>query len=209
MDKREQDRLRTRKAILDAAENLMREDGYAAVTSRRVAERAGLKSQLVHYHFGTMDELFQAAYRRSDKRFFESALKMVSSGNPLQEIWANARSTEGGEVVAEYIAAANHRKILQEELVQSWSRFGSLYETLIAKQLQESACDLGDLTPHVLSFIITAVGKSIIEEKGHGYNEGHDEVIAFMDKLILKIAGAPAASKPGVARRAARKPRSA
>src|SRR5262249_22294781 len=39
----------TRNAILDATEAIMREEGYAAVSSRRVAEKAGLKSQLVHY----------------------------------------------------------------------------------------------------------------------------------------------------------------
>ena len=50
----------TRQALLDAAEQVMREEGYAAVTSRRVAQRAGLKPQLVHYYFRTMDELFLA-----------------------------------------------------------------------------------------------------------------------------------------------------
>ncbi len=42
----------------------MLEEGYAAVTSRRVAAQAGLKPQLVHYYFRTMDDLFLAAYRR-------------------------------------------------------------------------------------------------------------------------------------------------
>ena len=41
----------TREAILDAAEAIMVEQGYAAVTFRLVEERAGLKSKLVHYHF--------------------------------------------------------------------------------------------------------------------------------------------------------------
>ncbi|MDT5336021.1 MAG: hypothetical protein QOD90_1526, partial [Mycobacterium sp.] len=44
---------KNRGVLLDAAEQLMIEDGYAAVTSRRVAERAGLKPQLVHYYFRT------------------------------------------------------------------------------------------------------------------------------------------------------------
>ncbi|MBV8930828.1 MAG: helix-turn-helix transcriptional regulator, partial [Mycobacteriaceae bacterium] len=44
---------KNRVVLLDAAEQLLLEDGYAAVTSRRVAERAGLKPQLVHYYFRT------------------------------------------------------------------------------------------------------------------------------------------------------------
>ena len=49
---------KNRSVLLDAAEQLMLEEGYAAVTSRRVAEKAALKPQLVHYYFRTMDDLF-------------------------------------------------------------------------------------------------------------------------------------------------------
>ena len=55
---------RTAQVLLDAAEQLMLDDGYAAVTSRRVADKAGLKPQLVHYYFRTMDDLFEAIFRR-------------------------------------------------------------------------------------------------------------------------------------------------
>jgi AcrR family transcriptional regulator len=55
---------KNRGVLLDAAEQLMLEEGYAAVTSRRVAEKAALKPQLVHYYFRTMDDLFLAAFRR-------------------------------------------------------------------------------------------------------------------------------------------------
>jgi DNA-binding transcriptional regulator YbjK len=41
--------LSIRGAILNAAEALRVEEGYTALTSRRVAERAGFKSHLVHY----------------------------------------------------------------------------------------------------------------------------------------------------------------
>src|ERR1700746_1245156 len=50
--------------LLDAAEQLMIEEGYAAVTSRRLAHKAGLKPQLVHYYFRTMEELFLEVFRR-------------------------------------------------------------------------------------------------------------------------------------------------
>ena len=55
---------KNRVVLLDAAEGLMRDEGYAAVTSRRVAEKAGLKPQLVHYYFRTMDDLFLEIFRR-------------------------------------------------------------------------------------------------------------------------------------------------
>ena len=45
-----------RRALLSAAQQLMVEDGYAAVTTRRVAAKAGLKPQLVHYYFQSMED---------------------------------------------------------------------------------------------------------------------------------------------------------
>ena len=55
---------KNRGLLLDAAEQLMIEEGYAAVTSRRLASKAGLKPQLVHYYFRTMEELFLEVFRR-------------------------------------------------------------------------------------------------------------------------------------------------
>ena len=50
--------------LLDAAEALLLEEGYAAVTSRRVAERAGVNPALLYYYFESMDGLFVALFRR-------------------------------------------------------------------------------------------------------------------------------------------------
>ncbi|MGK2908303.1 MAG: TetR family transcriptional regulator [Sphingobium sp.] len=40
------------------------EEGYAAVSGRKVAARAGLNASLIHYYFPTSDDLLVAAYRR-------------------------------------------------------------------------------------------------------------------------------------------------
>ena len=55
----------TSEALLDAAEAIMLDEGYAAVTSRRVAEQAGTDAALVYYYFGTMEDLFVALFRRN------------------------------------------------------------------------------------------------------------------------------------------------
>ena len=52
----------TRMALLDATERVLRSEGYAAVSSRRIAQEAGLKQQLVYYYFHTMDELLLATF---------------------------------------------------------------------------------------------------------------------------------------------------
>ena len=48
----------TRFRLLDITERVMIEDGYASVSSRRVAKDAGVTPALVHYYFATIDDLF-------------------------------------------------------------------------------------------------------------------------------------------------------
>jgi len=47
----------TRARLLDAAATLVAERGWGSVTTRAVAERAGVNQALVHYHFGNMEHL--------------------------------------------------------------------------------------------------------------------------------------------------------
>jgi len=61
----------TRQRLMAATEEIMREDGYAAATSRRVAERAGVRSALVYYYFPTMDDLFLAVLSDSGDQALE------------------------------------------------------------------------------------------------------------------------------------------
>jgi AcrR family transcriptional regulator len=50
-----------RRRLLDAAAELIPERGWAAVSTRAVAERAGLAAGLVHYHFGSVQSLLSRA----------------------------------------------------------------------------------------------------------------------------------------------------
>ena len=50
--------------LMDAAERLLYDVGYAGVTTRAVAEEAGVKHGLVHYYFGSMDELLTQTLER-------------------------------------------------------------------------------------------------------------------------------------------------
>ena len=73
---------KNRGLLLDAAEQLMIDEGYAAVTSRRLAHKAGLKPQLVHYYFRTMEELFLEVFRRRAEEALEAHAKLLHS--PIQ-----------------------------------------------------------------------------------------------------------------------------
>ena len=79
---------KNRSVLLDAAERLMLEEGYAAVDSRRrVADRSALKPQLVHYYFRTMEDLYLAVFRRRADQGLEAQAQALQSPQPLWALW--------------------------------------------------------------------------------------------------------------------------
>ncbi|MFD6218591.1 TetR/AcrR family transcriptional regulator, partial [Nocardia salmonicida] len=77
----------SRSALLDAAEHIMREEGYAAVSSRRLGTRAGVNPALVYYYFDNMDNLFVELFRRGADRSYERQLQALKSAQPLWALW--------------------------------------------------------------------------------------------------------------------------
>src|SRR5689334_15684353 len=100
----------TRAALLDAAERLLLEEGYAAVTSRRVASQADLKPQLVHYYFRTMEDLFLAIFRRRADQALARLDATLAAPQPLRALWTLSSEPAGNRFTIEFAALANHRK---------------------------------------------------------------------------------------------------
>jgi AcrR family transcriptional regulator len=188
---RTQENSRTRTAILDATEAIMREEGYAAVSSRRVAERAGLKSQLVHYHFGTMDELFLELYRRTEEDYFSRHLKSLTSSDPIGELWKFSTDTSGIELVLEFVAAANHRKSLRDELARGTERSRSIQNAILTRLLQDSGTDPVQYPPEILSFFISSVSRALVTEANLGVTAGHAAIFEYVEILLQRLRRKP------------------
>src|SRR5215471_3761473 len=101
----------------------MRSEGYAAVTSRRVADEAGLKPPLVHYYFRTMDDLFLAVYRRRAEQSLERHASALASVRPLRALWALSTDPRGTVFTMEFVALANHRKEIRTQIAHHAERF--------------------------------------------------------------------------------------
>src|SRR5689334_20633716 len=94
----------TRDALLDAAERLMLDEGYAAVTSRRVSNEAGVNAGLVYYYFGTMDELFIAVFRRRAQWMYEQQAVALSTDQPLWSLWSLIHDQPNTALNLEFLA---------------------------------------------------------------------------------------------------------
>ena len=77
-------------ALLDAAERLLVELGHAGVTTRRVAEAAGVNHGLVHYYFGSIEHLLVRVLERFTARLTERQRELYAAPVPFREKWRTA-----------------------------------------------------------------------------------------------------------------------
>jgi AcrR family transcriptional regulator len=174
----------TRLALLDAARTLLLEEGYAAVTSRKVAARAGLKPQLVHYYFATMDDLFIALVRRGAELNLERQAKAVASAHPLRALWEFASDPAGATFTMELAALANHRKAIRAELSAYAERFRALQADALRDVFGRVETDVGELPPELLAFLMTALAQMLVMEDALGVESGHKEARELITRLL-------------------------
>jgi AcrR family transcriptional regulator len=176
-----------RDAILDATEAIMIEEGYAAVTSRRVAERAGLKSQLVHYYFGTMDDLFVAVYERVEQEFLQRHLQAATSPNPLRAIWELSIHPKRTRLSQELVALSHHKKAISKITARVMTQMHSVDAAFIARYLDEAGVDRETYPPLVISYMINGLSRLLVTQEAHGVTSGRAEVLAFAERLLNEL----------------------
>src|SRR5947208_13040870 len=77
-------------ALLDAAERLLVAVGYPGITTRRLAEEAGVNHGLVHYYFGSNENLLVQMLERFTARMIARQEELYASDIPFVEKWRTA-----------------------------------------------------------------------------------------------------------------------
>ena len=183
----------TRAALLDATERLMLEEGYAAVSSRRIAQRAGLKPQLVHYYFRTMDDLVLAAFRRRAEEGLERQVQAISSDQPLRALWALSDDPTGTALMMEFAALANHRKSVRSEIARYGELFRRRQTEVLTRVMADQGIDAELFPPVMVMVLITGVSQILVQEEALGMTAGHEETRAVMEYLLDRFEGPPGA----------------
>jgi AcrR family transcriptional regulator len=189
---------KTRARLLDATEQLMLEEGYAAVSSRRVAGKAGLKPQLVHYYFRTMDDLFLEVLRRRAEQNLERYGRALTSDRPLRALWEVTTDSRGAAFTMELAALANHRKAIRTELARYAERFRRMQLDVVARVLDDSGISEDRCPPVVALLAMTGLSQVLALEQTLGITTGHDKTIAFVGRHIDELENAPLRSQSTV-----------
>ena len=186
---------KNRGLLLDAAEQLMVEEGYAAVTSRRLANKAGLKPQLVHYYFRTMEELFVAVFRRRAEEGLQVQAQALQSPQPLWAIWRFGTDPDFTRISMEFMALANHRKEMRAEIAYYAERFREEERRVVTAALQRygsvSGGETNDVPPIVWAVLMSSLSRMLVLEQAVGMSAGHAETRELVESYLRRLEGEP------------------
>lgn len=127
------DRSAAAQALVGAAVDALREEGFAGASARTIASRAGCNQGLVFYHFGSVANLLLAALDHvSEQRFAGYEAVVDAASGPTELVDAAARifrdDLDGGHVavLVEMIAGASSTPGLGDEIakrIAPWQDF--------------------------------------------------------------------------------------
>ncbi|HSJ93733.1 MAG TPA: TetR/AcrR family transcriptional regulator [Gaiellaceae bacterium] len=171
-------------ALLDAAERLLVDVGYARITTRRLAETAGVNHGLVHYYFGSNENLLVRALERFTERLVERQRALYAGDEPFPEKWRTAMR---------YLVDddAHYEKIWLELQALSWNdaglrerlaRVNAEWRAVLTEAFAEPHRELG--IPMPLDALVTLVmtfNLGLIVERLGGVTAGHDTLLDWID----------------------------
>jgi len=179
----------TRTALLDAAAAVMLEEGYAAVTTRRLAQRAGVNNGLVSYYFGTMDSLFIELFRRGAERSLARLKEALQSPQPLWELWELTHDFTGNALTMEFIALANHRKAIRAEIAEYSRTFRALQLEALSGVIKGYGVDPQRWPPASLILAMAAASRFLHIEDAFDVHIGHAELVAVIERELAALEG--------------------
>ena len=184
-------------ALLDAAERLLAEVGYAGITTRRLAEEAGLNHGLVHYYFGSIENLLVHALERFTTRLITRQGELYAADLPFADKWRTAMRYLVSEDVS-------YEKIWLELQALAWNnpdikarlaQVNAQWRAVLAEAFEEPHRELGIPLPleALVSLVMTFNLGMIIERLG-GIETGHRELLDWIDQWISRLRNPPTSS---------------
>jgi len=172
-----------RAQLLDAAEQLMLDEGYAAVTSRRLAAKAGLKQPLVYYYFRTMDDLFLEVFRRMSEQGLVRLEEALKAEQPIRALWDFYSDQSRTALTMELLALANHRKVVQAEIARAAEHFRTLEVRALDRLFKERGIN-PQIPSLVVTLLLTSLARGLVQEGALGISKGHAPTLAFVEACL-------------------------
>ena len=171
-------------ALLDAAERLLVEVGHAGITTRRLAEEAGVNHGLVHYYFGSIENVLVRTLERFTERLIQRQRELYAADVPFIEKWRTAmRYLVSEDITYEKVwlelqALAWNKPELREHL----AHVNAEWRAVLTEAFEQPHRELGiELPLEALVTLVVSFNEGIILERLSGIEAGHSELLAWID----------------------------
>jgi TetR/AcrR family transcriptional regulator len=184
----------TAEALLDAAERLLIEVGHGGISTRRLAEEAGANQGLVHYYFGTMDEVFVQVLERFTERLVARQREMYTAEIPFIERWRTAWRFQEEDLRAGY------SKIWMELQALSWShpelrprvaRVNAEWRGVLREAFERAAKDYGldeeEFPVDVLVSMTMTFAQGYAIERLEGIDDEHEQLLDWIERWLERL----------------------
>jgi AcrR family transcriptional regulator len=183
--------------FLDAAERLLISVGYANISTRRLAEEAGANHGLVHYYFGSMEQLFVRVLERYTERLIARQRAMYAADVPFIEKWRTAmgfldQDRESGyqKIWFELQALAWNQPDLRVRVAKIHGQWRGVLIGAFAKAIAEYGLDPEKYPVEAIVALVVAFNEGIILERLGGITAGHTELLAMIDRWLTSLDAA-------------------
>ena len=183
----------TRRRIVDAARDVLLERGHAAASTRAVADEAGVRLSLVHYHFGGKQGLLLEVLQRENELLLARQHKLYAAPGPLADKWRTACDFLDEDVRSGYVRVLWElwaAGLADEELAAGWRAamrgWRSLLESVFAAWAEETGVEL-PLSARAVATLMSNLFEGIEIELLAGVPEEdapHREVLDAIGVLI-------------------------
>ena len=181
----------TEEAFLDAAERLLIEVGYAGISTRRVAEEAGANHGLVHYYFGSMENLFVRVLERFTERLISRQRAMYARDVPFIEKWRAAMGFLEEDLAAGYPkvwlelqALGWNRPDIRERVAGVSDEWRSVLSEAFGGAVGEYGLDRDGFSLEAWVTLVYTFNLGIEVDRLSGTDSGHRELIQAIDRWL-------------------------
>jgi AcrR family transcriptional regulator len=184
-------------AFLDAAERLLIREGAAGISTRQLARESGQNHGLVHYYFGSVDELLLQTLERFTARILQRQRAMYETDEPFIEKWRTAMAFIDEDLAsgypkiwAELQALAWNKPELRERLQGVTDSWRTVLRDALAEAIEEYDLDDSPFSAESWAALVSQFNQGLLFERLLGFNRGHEALLASIDAWLSSLENA-------------------
>jgi AcrR family transcriptional regulator len=187
-------RVEAEEALLDAAERLLVSVGHASITTRLVAQEAGVNHGLVHYYFGSMENLLLRVLERFTDQLIERQRAMYAADVPFIEKWRTAMGFLEEDIAAGYPkiwfelqAMAWNNPEFAERVARVDAEWRAVLTDAFTDAMRAYGIDRRRFPVDALVSMVMTFNLGLQLERLSGIDTGHRELLAMIERWLVSL----------------------